>query len=102
LAYLASPFAQLHCKIHRRKPLFTAYSIFTLKSNSNFSSEKAKKILGYTITPFTKTLEDTLGWISENKLFVTGKKAKRKTPRHHHVKLKSLNNDVSPSNGTTK
>ncbi len=102
LAYLASPFAQLHCKIHRRKPLFTAYSIFTLKSNSNFSSEKAKTLLGYTITPFRKTLEDTLSWITNHKLMVSAKDRKKKSSRRRHARLKPLGNDIAPSNGTTK
>jgi dihydroflavonol-4-reductase len=67
-AYITSPFAELHYRIKRQKPLFTAYSIFTLGTNSDYSNEKAKRTLGYTVTPFRKTLEDTIAWIKGNKL----------------------------------
>ena len=102
LAYIASPFSELHCKIHRRKPLFTAYSIFTLKTNSNFSSEKAKTILGYTITPFRKTLEDTLSWMAHHKLLKSKKDKRNESSKHRHAKSKtiSLGSDIAPSNGT--
>ena len=59
---LVAPLAELYYRVLRQKPLFTAYSIYTLESNSVFSHEKATQELGYTTRPFIDTLRDTLTW----------------------------------------
>ena len=84
IAYVTSPFAELHYRIHHQKPLFTAYSIATLSTNSDFSSAKAIKVLGYTVTPFRKTMEDTITWMRDHKLVPSPRmlrKAKRRGSR---------------------
>jgi dihydroflavonol-4-reductase len=84
IAYATSPFAELHYHIHHQKPLFTAYSIATLSTNSDFSSAKAMKVLGYTVTPFRKTMEDTIIWMRDHKLVISPRmlrKAKRRGSR---------------------
>lgn len=68
-ARLLLPAFTLYYKIRRRRPLFSRYSLYTLISNSNFSSEKAKRELGYTVRPFRETIADTLKWLQgEGKL----------------------------------
>lgn len=63
------PGFSLYYKLRKRRPLFTRYSLYTLISNSNFSSEKAKKELGYTVRPFKETIHDALKWLqAEGKL----------------------------------
>lgn len=64
-AKMIAPLFELYYKIKKRPPLFTKYSLYTLKSNSNFSSEKAKSQLGYTTRPFKDTVADTLLWLKK-------------------------------------
>lgn len=42
------------------KPLLTPYSLYTLRSNSNFSNEKAKKELGFNPRSIKESIVDTL------------------------------------------
>ena len=63
---ITAPFAELYYKILRQPPLFTAYSIYTLNTNANFSHEKASKELGYAARPMKQTLTDTVHWLQEN------------------------------------
>ena len=62
-----APLAELYYKILRQPPLFTAYSIYTINSNSIFSHEKATAELGYTTRDMKETLRDTVNWLKENK-----------------------------------
>jgi len=65
-AKMTGPFAELYYKIARRQPLFTSYSISTLKSNCNFSNAKARKELGFKPRPIVNTLKDTVKWMQDN------------------------------------
>jgi dihydroflavonol-4-reductase len=58
------PGFSLYYKLRKRRPLFTRYSLYTLTSNSNFSSEKAKRELGYRVRPFKETVRDALKWLA--------------------------------------
>lgn len=49
----------------KTKPLFTAYSIDVLTSNSLVSSEKAKHELGYSARTIIESLIDTIAWFKE-------------------------------------
>lgn len=62
LAYIMSPFMLLYYRMRNIKPLFTPYSLSTLKSNSNYSYQKAHTSFGYRVTSFKKTIEDTISW----------------------------------------
>ena len=73
---LVAPLAELYYRCLRQKPLFTAYSIYTLESNSLFSHEKAARELQFTPRPFRDTLLDTLRWCE-----TMGMLRKRKMPR---------------------
>jgi len=82
LACISAPFAELYYRMLRQKPLFTAYSIFTLNTNSDFSHAKAQRVLDYSVTPFRKTMEDTIAWIRLHKL--NGKEKSPLKPLNQH------------------
>jgi len=63
VAEAVTPFFEAYYKIKKRPPLFTKYSLYTLRSNSNFSHEKARRVLGYAVRPFSETLADSLAWL---------------------------------------
>lgn len=63
---LISPFIELHAKIKHKKPLFTGFSMDCLKQNSNYSSSKAMKDLGYTIRDLKESIKDTIEFIQSN------------------------------------
>lgn len=62
---MTAPIAELYYKLLGQPPLYTAYSVYTLTSNAHFSHEKAARALGYTVRPFTQTVEDTMRWLQE-------------------------------------
>ncbi len=64
LAKAGLPFSALYYKLKHRKPLFCAYSLHTLGSNSLYSHEKASRELGYKARPFEETIRDTIAWLS--------------------------------------
>lgn len=67
VAKLSLPYFGLLYKLKKLTPVFTRYSLYTLTSNSHFSYEKAKKILGYSVRPFVETISDTLIWLKYKK-----------------------------------
>jgi len=62
-AYTLIPFFSIYYRVKKSKPLFTRYALYTLRSNSNFSIEKARQKLNYTVRPFKETIFDTLNWL---------------------------------------
>jgi len=50
----------------KTKPLFTAYSIDVLTSNSQISSVKARRELGYSTRPIKESITDAVAWFREN------------------------------------
>lgn len=64
---LLAPLAELYYKILKQTPLFTAYSIYTLASNAQFSHQKATAELGYTTRDMKDTLIDTVNWLKKEK-----------------------------------
>ncbi len=65
-ALSVSPFFELAAKITKKPPLFTVYSIKTLRSNCNFSSEKASRFFGFAPRPISQTIKDAYEWFFEN------------------------------------
>lgn len=61
-----APLSEFYYKILRQPPLFTPYSIYTLRTNANFSSGRAAVELGYAARPMRETLKDTIEWLKEN------------------------------------
>lgn len=56
-------FAEYYYKILHKKPVFTRYSIKTLRTNCNYSNEKARTILGFSPRPIKESIEDTVKWL---------------------------------------
>jgi dihydroflavonol-4-reductase len=65
LARFAAVFAPLYYRLTRTKALFTPYSLGTLVSNSQISSAKARRELGYTARPVRESIGDAVHWFSE-------------------------------------
>lgn len=68
IAKITAWMAEIYYKIRKEKPLFTSYSLYTLTSNSNFSNEKAKKVLNYKVTNIFDTLKDTYYFLINHNL----------------------------------
>ncbi len=66
LAKLTAPLSEIYYALLKQPPLYTRYSLYTLKSNSNFSNEKAKRELNFKNRDLQETLQDTLTWLKEN------------------------------------
>lgn len=66
IAKLIAPLAEVYYKITGAKPRITRYSIETVFSNSEISSEKAKKELGYKPRSMAQTVTDTVKWWMDN------------------------------------
>ena len=66
LARTVGKIAPLYHRLTNTKPLFTAYSIDVLASNSVINSEKARCKLGYSARSIRESIEDTVRWLREN------------------------------------
>jgi dihydroflavonol-4-reductase len=66
LARAASAFTPIYYQLSGAKPRFTAYSLATLRSNSDISHEKASRELGYRPRNLIATLADTVDWFRKN------------------------------------
>ncbi len=66
LARAASTFTPIYYRLSGAKPRFTAYSLATLRSNSDISHEKASRELGYRPRNLSETLADTVEWFRRN------------------------------------
>lgn len=67
LALMVAPIAEFFYKLFRTRPKFTTYSIKTLLSNSNISSRKAQRELGYKPRNLMDSIRDTVDWWKKNK-----------------------------------
>jgi dihydroflavonol-4-reductase len=66
-ARLGAAIAPWLAKITRRKPVFTPYSLETVRSNSTISRGKAAEQLGYAPRSMKQTVIDTVRWWREYK-----------------------------------
>ncbi len=62
MARAAAPFMQWYAGRKKQRPLYTAYSLYTLSSNSRFSHDKATRELGYSPRDLLLTVRDTVRW----------------------------------------
>ncbi len=67
LAKSTAPFAEIYYRIIKQKPLFTRYSLMTLKSNSNFDHSKASLELDYHPRDLEESLSDAVHWLIDHK-----------------------------------
>ncbi len=66
IAMILAPAAELYYKMTKTKPKLTHYSIETVMSNSDISSEKAMTKLGYNPRSLAISIVDTVNWWLEN------------------------------------
>ena len=62
IARTAGILASMYYRLLRRKPVFTAYSIDVLRSNSLVSSARAREELGFTSRPWQDSIRDHMEW----------------------------------------
>jgi dihydroflavonol-4-reductase len=62
LADIGAPFATAYALLRKRRPLFTRFSIKTVRNSRRVSHEKATRELGYEPRPLRSSIEDTLKW----------------------------------------
>lgn len=65
LAKAVIPFCELYYRLRKRPPVFTNVALYNLIRNNNYSSEKARRELGYTVRSFKETIADTLRWMKD-------------------------------------
>ena len=63
IARTAGILASVYYRLLRRKPVFTAYSIDVLRSNSLVSSARAHEELGFTSRPWRESIHDQVEWL---------------------------------------
>ena len=66
IAKIVAPMAEIYYALTKTKPRFTRYSIETVFSNSEISSNKAKQELGYRPRSLSQSVTDTVRWWLEN------------------------------------
>lgn len=62
IARAAGVLASVYYQLLRRRPVFTAYSIDVLQSNSQVSSARAREELGFTTRPWQESIRDHVEW----------------------------------------
>lgn len=62
MARAFAPVMQWYAKIKNQRPLYTTYSLYTLRSNDRFSHDKATSELGYMPRDLRETIRDTVLW----------------------------------------
>jgi dihydroflavonol-4-reductase len=62
IARAAGVLASVYYRLVRRKPVFTAYSIDVLHSNSQVSSARARQELGFITRPWQESIHDQVEW----------------------------------------
>lgn len=60
---LVAPAYERNCRRKGRKALYTKYSLIAMQSNSRFSSEKAKRELGFAPRPLEESVRDTAEYV---------------------------------------
>jgi len=67
IAKIGAKIMPLYYQLTKRIPKFTDYSLETLQSNSDISSGKAKRELGYAPRDLATTIKDTVRWLIQKK-----------------------------------
>ena len=65
MARAAAPLLGWAARLRRQRPLYTAYSLYTLASNDKFSHDKATLELGYRPRDLYQTVADTVAWLKQ-------------------------------------
>jgi len=64
IARAAGVIASVYYRLIKRRPVFTAYSIDVLRSNSQVISTRAREELGFTIRPWQDSIRDHVEWFN--------------------------------------
>ncbi len=67
MAKIGAKIMPFYYRLTNKTPKFTDYSLETLQSNSNVSSGKAKRELGYSPRDLATTIKDTVRWLVQKK-----------------------------------
>ncbi len=67
MAKIGAKIMPLYYRLTKKTPKFTDYSLETLQSNSNVSSKKSKRELGYNPRDLAITIKDTVRWLVQKK-----------------------------------
>lgn len=70
LARTAGVLASFYYRLLQQKPIFTAYSIDVLHSNSQVSSARAHEELGFTARPWQESIRDHVKWFEDKNMLV--------------------------------
>jgi dihydroflavonol-4-reductase len=62
LAKAFAPIQEVYCRLLHKPLLFTGYSLYAISQNSLYSSEKARRELGYSTRELRDTLRDMVNW----------------------------------------
>jgi dihydroflavonol-4-reductase len=71
IARAAGVLASVYYRLIRRRPVFTAYSIDVLRSNSQVSSARAREELGFTTRPWQDSIRDHVEWFCAERMLPT-------------------------------
>ena len=65
IAKMAAPMLEWFAKLKHKRPLYTSYSLHTLKTKDRFSHAKATNDLGYKPRGLKETIRDTVFWFKD-------------------------------------
>jgi len=65
LAQAVAPLTPVYYFLTRTEPIFTSDSIYVLTSNSDISSNKARRELGYSPRPLHESIADAVRWLMQ-------------------------------------
>ncbi len=71
IARIAGVLASVYYRLIRRRPVFTAYSIDVLSSNSQVSSARASEELGFDTRPWQESIRDHVEWFRNEGMLPT-------------------------------
>ncbi len=77
LAIGTAPLSVMYYKLLRKKPLYTPYSLLTLRTSCIFSSARAEGELGFHARPVRHSLTDMTHWIMAHHVVEAGGRYKR-------------------------
>ncbi len=69
VAYPVAMLTPIYYRITGHKPVFTIYTLRTLRSNSYISHKKATDQLGYSPRPVRQTIRESIDWLKKCNLF---------------------------------
>jgi len=73
-ALYTSYLSEAYYLLMRKKPVYTHYSMQTLRSNCQFSNQKAREEIGFSARPTRESLFDMTHWVMEHFVEKTDKK----------------------------